>query len=138
MYHISEQQALELSRRCNAIKNVSDPVVFSQIEALVQQAVSTKQITNDEVNQLYELLNCAVVINYSEQEEDKDVVQNEWDKPFNSDMNQDNEEAKLRDRRNHLLLCSKANLRTIETIQDCIKLITVTGMRNVLTQEIRR
>ena len=117
---------------------MSDPVVFSQIEALVQQAVSTKQITNDEVNQLYELLNCAVVINYSEQEEDKDVVQNEWDKPFNSDMNQDNEEAKLRDRRNHLFLCSKANLRTIETMQDCIKLITVTGMRNVLTQEIRR
>ena len=133
MFSLSEQQTYELWQKCIAIKDISDPVVFAQIEELVQQVITTKQLTDDEVNQLHELSNCAVIVNYSEQK-NEDVAENEWGEQFKIDTSGDSEEIKLNNRRNHLLLCNKANLPVIEGMRRCVKQIA-TPAKYTLVQE---
>lgn len=136
MFCVSDQQASELLRRCKAIRDAVDPIVFSQIEALVQQAAIFGKLTDTEVNQLYDLLNHAIAPDSSDQEPNRDA-EREYKKPATKVKDESGESDEQRDRCNHMLLCNSVNLRTVETMRRSIKSITSPDKRN-RTREIRR
>lgn len=123
MYLVSEQQAVELVMKCNAIKKDTDPAVYARIEELVKQVVNKKMLSNDEINQLYKEINFASLEDFDKlyQNEEENVWAQETALVQNED--EDGTEKQKKGARNHLLLCSRANLRMIEDLRCCIKQI---------------
>lgn len=131
MYKVSEQQASELKHRLEAIKELTNPALFVQIELLVQQANSSKQLTDADVNLLYELLNRVTMDN----EPIEETVQSEWEDVLKKETEEEYEIIKGNDMRNHMLLCNRANLRVVESMRQCVRLIVLPEKRKALSQD---
>ena len=133
MFKVSERQAFELTKRCEAIKNISDPVIFTRIETLVQQSIIAQQLSDDEVNQLYKLLNSVVDFN-NHKVKTKRELQNEWDSEIQQRHLEENEHQ-VKDIRNHLFLCNRINQQTVETMRRYVQLITSSEVKSLFPQK---
>ena len=132
MYIINEQQASELLQRCKTIHTDVDPQLFAQIEAIILQAVSSKQLSDDEISLMYELLSRATS-NLTQKTESAMMTQNECDDSLIKQKdNMDTQQEK--DQRNHKLLCNKTNLRSVANLRWCIKCIHFHGEQKPHTQ----
>ena len=132
MFMVTEQHALELRKRCEAIKEISDPAIFAQIEALVQQAVTVGQLSDSNINKLYELLYFVVIANYSDLNDESEI---QFKQESKTQEKQIDYEQRIRDIRNHLLLCNRANIRTLDALRNCLKLIANPKKRLSFSQE---
>ena len=52
MVHITEQQASELLSRCETLREITSPAVFTRIDVLVRQAAANNGLSDDEVKEL--------------------------------------------------------------------------------------
>lgn len=127
MFIVSEQQALELHRRCKEIEGDSAPLLYVEIESIVNIAATSNQLQEKDVKRLYELLNCVVISNYSA-EDNKTSNGDEWDgRPYPKSIDEDSEVKGKIDKRNHILLSNKTVTRSIVSFRRCIGLIENQG-----------
>jgi hypothetical protein len=130
MYTITEQQASELLSRCGALNEITTSAVFTRIEALVRQTAANNRLSDDEINELYALLRQSAE---SEAMKNGEIAPNWDDEPQKARV--ETESRKERNLQNHLLLCNRSSLRTIEAMRQYIKLITVPVIAKELMPE---
>ena len=136
VFPVSEQQAFELEKKCKDIKEDIDLDIYKRIKAIVNRAQVNHMISDDEVNQLYELLNRAVRMKRDEScaEEKQNVWEGEI--PKKNEVNEkDISDIQKKNVNYHMLLCNRANLRTIESLRRCIKHIETPKKRSFLSKE---
>jgi DNA-binding transcriptional MerR regulator len=129
MVHITEQQVSEFLSRCETLREITSPAVFTRIDALVRQIAANNGLSNDEVKELYALLRQSTEIGTIKSEE----VAPDWDDAPRKE-HVETEHRKERNLQNHLLLCNWSNLRTIEAMRKYIKSITTPAIAKGLEQ----
>jgi len=133
MYKISEQQAAELWQRCEAIKNECDPLIYTEIGAIIHKAISLKQLQNSDINRLYELLNRVPV---NDEQSTHGETQDAWDDlPVVKPGNEETTEKREIDKRNHILLSVKANTLSVMYLKHYIGLIGTHEKKKILYQD---
>ena len=119
MFILSEQQAFELQRRCEALREESDPLIYAEIESIVQSAVSAKQLPDKDINRLYELLSGTIMRDDKKEDAESEGL-NDWDDIPEQKAHNELSEKREKDKIHHLLLHHKASLRTVDAFRRCL------------------
>jgi hypothetical protein len=136
MIQLSEQQISELKIRSEAVSRQTASPVFAQIDALVTHAASERQISNEHIALLNNLLNAVgkdIIEDESNEragneDDERTEVQNIWE-------NAQLESKHLQDRHAHLLLSHRETMRNVESFKRYLVTIMLARKTQILSRE---